>query len=396
MIDIDAKSKKNNATAAHPTQQGRVRELDGIRGLAILLILFWHYGQNALPADTILPARLARALSFTWSGVDLFFVLSGFLICGILLDNRDSKRYFSTFYLRRFFRIIPLYWLWILLYVIVTRIDLVPYMGFNAYYALTQPNLPASYYLTFTQNIWMADYGAFTSHWIDVTWSLAIEEQFYLILPLIVKIVPRRWLPLAFGLAIVGAFATRVYYVQQYDIAAGMKNYVSLVTRADALFAGALMAYWVRSPKMQAFMSARAWFWPSIFGVGFAGVAWLMWSGRSYLGTSSMLPWAYTAFMLMYGGLIGMTISRRFGLLTKVFSWEPLCQLGIYAYGLYMTHQAVNGLVHGFIRQQPPIFADATDVLPTLLSCILVWFLSKFLWRYFEQPFIKIGYRFKY
>src|SRR5262249_2635045 len=96
-----------------PPLAGRVPELDGIRGLAILLVLFYHFVAEALPAFG--PgsglAWLALPLMLTWTGVDCFFVLSGFLIAGILMDARESPNYFRVFYFRRFARVLPLYYL---------------------------------------------------------------------------------------------------------------------------------------------------------------------------------------------------------------------------------------------------------------------------------------------
>src|SRR6266853_6247934 len=94
---------------------GRVPELDGIRGIAIGMVIAGHFFEIVSRPGS----RLAYALvplRLTWSGVDLFFVLSGFLIGGILLDARDSPTYFRTFYMRRVFRILPVYYTWILLY----------------------------------------------------------------------------------------------------------------------------------------------------------------------------------------------------------------------------------------------------------------------------------------
>jgi peptidoglycan/LPS O-acetylase OafA/YrhL len=98
--------------------KGRVPELDGLRGTAILSVLCFHYvtQQGVTPPGT-LTHYLQRAVIMGWSGVDLFFVLSGFLIGGILMDARESPSYFRTFYARRFFRIIPIYYLWITAYV---------------------------------------------------------------------------------------------------------------------------------------------------------------------------------------------------------------------------------------------------------------------------------------
>src|SRR4051794_33765891 len=103
--------------------KGRVLELDGIRGTAILLVLYWH-----LVVCTVNPTQgsalyYLMALSrLTWSGVDLFFVLSGFLIGGILLDGRESSNYFKVFYVRRFYRILPLYFVVLCVYWILSAL----------------------------------------------------------------------------------------------------------------------------------------------------------------------------------------------------------------------------------------------------------------------------------
>ena len=104
--------KDRTANAKHEQVKTRIPELDGLRGCAILLILIWHYFQNQLSYELGWPiVYLRKLIGFTWSGVDLFFVLSGFLIAGLLLDNRTSPNYFKTFYVRRVCRIFPIYYL---------------------------------------------------------------------------------------------------------------------------------------------------------------------------------------------------------------------------------------------------------------------------------------------
>src|SRR2546425_646800 len=89
---------------------GRIPELDGLRGVAIGSVLIWHYFVLPTVAAPGTPLSYARVFGgLTWSGVDLFFVLSGFLIGGILLDARQATNYFQVFYTRRFFRIVPIY-----------------------------------------------------------------------------------------------------------------------------------------------------------------------------------------------------------------------------------------------------------------------------------------------
>jgi peptidoglycan/LPS O-acetylase OafA/YrhL len=94
---------------------GRIPQLDGLRGLAILQVIIWHYHYGIIVEQRTVIAYALRLVGLTWSGVDLFFVLSGFLIGGILIDKRTVNNYFTTFYVRRFFRIVPLYFIMLVL-----------------------------------------------------------------------------------------------------------------------------------------------------------------------------------------------------------------------------------------------------------------------------------------
>ena len=156
-------------------QPRRIPELDGLRGVAILLVLFCHYVSSVvnLPIHTF-GSRLVILLNLTWSGVDLFFVLSGFLIGGILLEVRDSPRYFRTFYGRRVFRIVPIYALMLMFYWVSKA---VARSGPAIAWLFDKP-LPWIAYATFTQNIGMAWVHFFGAMPLAITWSLAVEEQF--------------------------------------------------------------------------------------------------------------------------------------------------------------------------------------------------------------------------
>lgn len=120
----------------------RSKALDSVRGIAIMLVLIWHY----LPRDFTTPNLLLTSTRLFWSGVDLFFVLSGFLIGGVLLQNSNSRKYFSTFYIRRAARIIPLYML--VFVALVMIINLRP----TSLDESIKWHLPLWSYLTFTQN----------------------------------------------------------------------------------------------------------------------------------------------------------------------------------------------------------------------------------------------------
>jgi peptidoglycan/LPS O-acetylase OafA/YrhL len=174
---------------------GRIPELDGLRGFAILLVLIYHYVVFPLHSlEPRSPTWLAACLDLTWSGVDLFFVLSGFLVGGLLYDARESPYYFRTFFARRVCRIFPLY------YVLLTLVFLGgPYVGIytavpgGPHFTPAGPS-PVSC-IFFLQNFWAAETGTPGSLWLAVTWSLAVEEQFYLVIPFLIRYFPARYFP---------------------------------------------------------------------------------------------------------------------------------------------------------------------------------------------------------
>ena len=189
----------------NPRLAGRIPELDGIRGLAILLVIVWHYFVSSAP--NVKPHTdvyyVLSAFRLAWSGVDLFFVLSGFLIVGILYDARTRGSYFLTFYARRFYRILPLYSVVLALFLI--GLALRPNFPSPNYQAIFNRTLPLWPYFPFLQNFAMAWSQTLGPTWLSITWSLAIEEQFYILLPLAIRFLDRRAIIALSLLAIAGA-----------------------------------------------------------------------------------------------------------------------------------------------------------------------------------------------
>src|ERR1700739_188454 len=179
---------------------GRIPELDGIRGAAIASLLLYPYFFLTFQfRPGSLPAYLQATGRLGWSGVDLFFVLSGFLIGGILLDARKSSNYFKVFYTRRFLRIVPIYAV-----CLAGAFGLISIMRLDAtgkFAWMWTNQLPWTPYLVFLQNFWMAHRNTLGLFGLTVTWSLAVEEQFYLTLPLVIRILNPRQL---IGALIVG------------------------------------------------------------------------------------------------------------------------------------------------------------------------------------------------
>jgi peptidoglycan/LPS O-acetylase OafA/YrhL len=162
--------------------------LDGVRGIAILMVLIWHSFPCQLSGPFVPGSWQARAVKYlntTWSGVDLFFVLSGFLIFRLLLSNEFSLRYLAGFYIRRAFRILPLYWLLLASYVFFNQ----TIENRSSFSWILDDPMPIWSYLLLIQNWLMGFAGTVGCHWLGITWSLAAEEQFYLLAPFLFVLV---------------------------------------------------------------------------------------------------------------------------------------------------------------------------------------------------------------
>src|SRR5713101_4975334 len=247
----------------------RVPELDGLRGVAILLVLVRHLVWGEMePAPGSAAALFHSAISLSWSGVDLFFVLSGFLLAGVLLDNRESPSYFRTFYIRRACRIVPLYYAMI---AVAFGWTFLVARGLLAPVPFRQL-LPAWMYLTFTQNFAMANAGMAGSQWLGPTWSLAVEEQFYLCLPFLVRVVAPASFPYLAGALVLLAPAVRMALFD-FHRGHGFAAYVLMPGRADALLLGALIAWGWRIPSWRASLARNRPLLYLALGVLVAGAA---------------------------------------------------------------------------------------------------------------------------
>ncbi len=228
----------------------RIPQLDGIRGLAIFFVLIWHYVVNLLPDGWNLAVSV---LSLTWSGVDLFFALSGFLIGGILLDNTAAENLYSVFYFRRALRILPLYFILLLSFLFFSVVVLANNNGqiLEKFRWLISGGFPLWSYATFMQNFVVVKAQHFGDNWLGVTWSLAIEEQFYLIMPPILRLIPKRHLLSFIVISIASALLTRICFLSVLEGPSALyTSYVLLPSRADSLMFGVLGAWIVRQPNI--------------------------------------------------------------------------------------------------------------------------------------------------
>jgi peptidoglycan/LPS O-acetylase OafA/YrhL len=221
---------------------GHVPALDGVRGLAILAVLLFHFAKNARPTDWF-ERVVVQALNYGSLGVDLFFALSGFLITGILFDSHAEPSYFRSFYMRRALRIFPLYYG--VLAIVFFVLPLVP-----ALQGTDLANLGRfqSWAWLYGVNIYLSMQGGWVMSYLTHFWSLAVEEHFYLFWPLVVWALarqPQRLMQAAAGLAAIS------FVARQAAALAGV-NVVALTVltpfQLDALCLGGFFAIVMRQP----------------------------------------------------------------------------------------------------------------------------------------------------
>jgi peptidoglycan/LPS O-acetylase OafA/YrhL len=359
----------------------RLRALDGLRGAAILLVLIWHYFVGLVPTEPgSIAAYMIATLRLTWSGVDLFFVLSGFLIAGILLDNRDAENFFKVFYLRRICRIFPLYFIWLFASVIVITI-----VGLRGLPWTFGNQFPVVFYATFTQNFPAAWNQSFGSNWLGVTWSLAIEEQFYLLFPFIVRYSRPNHLPWILSGCIVLAPILRSLSPNF------MTSYVLAPCRADALLMGALCAWLVRKPVGKWIPQHLNYFYVAFFCL-LGGTAAL----TIKYNIANMPAFGFSLLAALYSCVLLIAINKPQGPLDRILTFPLLGKLGLISYGVYMMHQGMLGLWHEFVLRHIPLMMNLADTAITFLALVFTVGLATVSWRFFEGPIIRLGHKLSY
>jgi len=389
--------------AAKPAPLGRIPELDGLRGAAIFFVIVWHYfyffpakdhqSQGVLRSLYI---SLEKCIALGWTGVDLFFVLSGFLIGGILLDAKGSPSYFKTFYARRFFRIIPIYFLWISCYVALRALSGPVVLGGAA-----GPEGPSSWgrifaHFFFVQNLGFIAYSGVAAAWFVSTWSLAVEEQFYLIAPLAVRYISRRRLMGLLMAVVLFAPGFRMYIHYHFHAATNLEPaYILMPCRADALALGMLAALGWRNPAFRRWLSEHTGAVYSLFALLLAGVLLLSrYSPDQH--DLTMVSFGYTWIALFYLSALLLALSRPTGPVASLTRMGWLRELGTVSYCMYLIHQTVNLLLQ--ILFEPSALGTGNwKSLATSVSAGLVTYgLARLSWTYFEGPLQRRGHAFKY
>jgi peptidoglycan/LPS O-acetylase OafA/YrhL len=369
----------------------RIPELDGLRGLAILLVLLDHYlSTPRIVGFSRYWSLFFKSLGGGQVGVDLFFVLSGFLIGGILLESRESPNYFRTFYLRRIHRILPVYYSFILIYLVALGISHICWPGVSIVPA-DFSHLPR--YVFFLQNFF---WSKTRLEWLflGVTWSLAIEEQFYLCAPLVIRYVPARRLRAALIAVLLLAPLLR------FALFLGPEAYrfwatLSMPCRADSLALGILGALAWRSERFHVFLHENPKL-PARVLLFFS------------LAVGALLPWTYrprgpfmgsvgySTLALFFLALLLFVLVRRESWLAGFMRISPLGRLGTISYCVYIIHAPILHITHYLLLRSSPAIDSFPGAFATFLATLATLGVAALSWHFMEKPLIKRGHRFVY
>jgi peptidoglycan/LPS O-acetylase OafA/YrhL len=383
-LDLHEGQQSRRALPAH------IPALDGIRGLAVLLVLYCH--ATLIEPSGALGKLFLATSRLSWTGVDLFFVLSGFLITGILYDAKGKDHFFRNFYARRTVRIFPLYYVFLLLTLVILPRLLPAHV--NEVFSRDYPPQTAWYWL-YLSNFYQSFH--MTHHLVFVSWSLAIEEQFYLCWPLVVFLLHRRALMRVCGAVFVGSLLLRVgLWLPSHDWR--MPNNFTFC-RLDGLAAGAWIALWVRSNVggMRALLKPA-----KLVGAG-AALALLAVVLASYklgwrggIGQSpAYVTVGYSILALLFGALLVIGVSAEKGsTVGRIFNSRFLSVFGKYSYAVYLLHWPVVVMLQHFVFDP----TKATGMGPQLarqgafylLSGTTVLALSWVSWHVLEKHFLKL------
>jgi peptidoglycan/LPS O-acetylase OafA/YrhL len=395
-----------SSTLAIPPARAHDPAFDGLRGLAILLVMLYHF--NVLHQPTTLGEAVWRGVMNTgWMGVDLFFVLSGYLITSILLDDKereqgrvveDSRRssflaFAGRFWARRVLRIFPLYYLFLFVsFVVLPRVA--PIIG-NGGITTLLPHEGWWFWL-YLPNILFAQMGDFVGgRHFHLTWSLGVEEQFYFVWPVIVWLLDRRRLRMLVIALIVCALGWRV--VMAARDAPWIAIFVLPYTRMDALAAGAFVALIGDDERRWLRMLAR-----TIVALGLAYIVTQVYTRGQY---AQFMPGVVTHGLTvnaLFGAalLFSVRTSPKDGWWRRLFSLAGLRVFGRYAYGLYLVHIFVQHLLLGPLldKREVQVFFGSRLLMQaafTTACTIASLAIAALLFHSFEERFLRLKKHFR-
>ncbi|WP_292602127.1 acyltransferase [Nocardioides sp. REDSEA-S30_B4] len=346
--------------------ESRIAALQGLRGVAVLLVVISHSMTMAI--DSTRWNDVGHVFFDGGFGVLVFFVLSGFLITGILTRERERTRTISiyNFYVRRFLRIIPAFAFFLMAMGVLTAVGAaeIPRADFLRASLLVSDYLPTGWHL---------------GH----TWSLSVEEQFYIFWPLTLLALNTR---LACKVAVAAIVVLPILRVATYVLTPDLQPRIGIMfhTRADSLLIGCAVALLpIAYPKAWSYTVTAVIRYrlelvalPVILASSAAGI---------YLGGIWLLPFGYTVHNLAAAAVLVAVLQNRKSPLRRPLEWPPLVYVGLISYSLYLW--------------QEPLLASGSDALPvigeTVFAPIAALLVAAASYRFIEAPFLALKSRFQ-
>jgi peptidoglycan/LPS O-acetylase OafA/YrhL len=356
------------------TERQHYSALDGLRGAATLTIVLYHNF-----------AFTQQYIFFGWLSVDLFFTLSGFLITDILMKAVTRPHYLRNFYARRLLRIFPLYYISLIIFLLILpRLNTALNLG---YYQEHQ-----AWLWTYLQN-WLYIFRPSTgTDSLNHLWSLAVEEQFYLVWPFIILLVRKpKWLLLAISVLLVSVIGLRLWIWMHHLSGFSYYNLYTF-TRIDGICIGSMVAILLRiNPCFLKKFTPLVVLFFAVINLGFYFI-------NSYYRFS--FPYlalvGYTTFAMLLGLLVNEALTKENKLVNTVFNFSFLRFIGKVSYGFYIFHWPMYLGLRPFITDFAKQFTGewAADFAASLIASLVALLLSWFSFTYFESYFLKMKDKF--
>jgi peptidoglycan/LPS O-acetylase OafA/YrhL len=371
------------------TNENRIVEIDGLRGLAVALVLVWHFTGSMAGGNEALANSVRLLTVFGRTGVDLFFVLSGFLIIGILMDQRNAGNLFPVFYLRRFLRIWPPYLCLMAVYWLCNAM-LGESEAFNVRHGFWVQFLAQ---ITFNYNTLMAIADGGISRGFSVVWSVNIEEWFYIVFPILLVSVPVKYLPrVLLGIGVTSALARAGVHIARPDL--WQAPYVLMPLRLDGLCAGGLVAAAVRNERATAWVRSNASHCArAVLSLSAISVIGVVLSFHQGALDGQMYLWGHLLLTVTYAAILAFILIARPRL---TFLKSPVLGLfGRYSYTMYLIHPLCISLLF-VLAGRREIINDWASFGLAVSAFICASAYSVASYHLMEEPLVRFGHQFKY